>query len=203
MDEAAQCLIDLNEHECIIGRTGPVWIGVYSKRCEISKGKDTPELALKISQYFYDCVVGLCHFENEFKLWLCQKGTLVEQHPRTGAKLEEEPKILFLALSPDAHKQIDTALWKRKPPGAPGVPGKKGDDLIVQAYQDMAEMQLMSQDQRRKFAQKYTKSLTTPAQKLGGLCKAIGINQHDLNYSDLQDLPDNDPFAKEMGLRRV
>lgn len=84
MGRVIDLLHRLGKHDCLVGRSGDKWVGVYSGECEDTAGRSTPKFALDISNNLEDDVLGLGLYEEEFKYWLFNRGKLIDQFPPGG-----------------------------------------------------------------------------------------------------------------------
>jgi len=202
MDEVLRCLREVGEHKCFVGRSGQGWTGIYSKKCEETGGEHTRELASAISPLIECYVLGLCLREDEFSFWLFTKGQLRDRHPPGSLawlSSKRRHEIQLLAMDDQGSQQIEEALEGKKKGDPETVFGVSGQDFATKAYQDLARLKSLPPEERRQLVDQYGRLRSRAPEDLRRLCQAIGVEEHDWNYSELETTE----TAREMVLRHL
>ncbi|HUJ09264.1 MAG TPA: hypothetical protein VL171_04500 [Verrucomicrobiae bacterium] len=189
-EDVQQCLRALSEHDCYVGPSGNEWIGVYSRRCEESAGGNTEKFAAKLSSHLGKHVLALCVYDSEFQYRLFSDGTLQDRYPTGGIRRLRSRKwhILALCNSDQAKRRVEAILNRARqlrPAEAAGLPE---EEYVRRAYQDMARMQHMGPEERKKLVEQYRSVAQANVwQDAQGLCEGVGIIEFGWNYSDLAE----------------
>ena len=115
IDKVLECLRTLKQHECVVGRSGREWTGIYSHRCELTGGIETPNLASKLSGLLDAHVLGIVLCEEGFAFWLFLQGRCRDKHPvgKLRRLFLSTREVLNLAPDNQAKQTIKNALAKK------------------------------------------------------------------------------------------
>lgn len=133
--------------------------------------------------------MGFCLGEEDFDYWLCRHGKMLDQrHPNRilGFFSKKRPhELLTLAKNTQLRQQMEAALVPKKRELPSDVLGMTEKDFIAQTYEDLARFRKMSPAEQEQMKEKYARLQSPHYDDFEIVCKALGITESNLNYSDL------------------
>lgn len=186
----------LSLRDCYVGSSGAGWIGVISKRAEVSAGVYAPVLAKLLSKEMKTNAMTIRVYDEEsFSVSLFKEGRRIYDYPRArGWKFWRRSlnrALLNLAVTPQLASDARRILEDESKSRIAGVP-RPDQASIEAALADLRKISSMTSEEKIALGRKYESGARGQArsalmENLETLCKAVGITDYDRLYSDFED----------------